>query len=194
MTSGHALVAGLVVLSGLVVALFVLYRREAAAKARLVDESRRRSAGDVSASSSGKTTDEPPPLSTGSGSAEGADRAGASTSGSPIIDQDVLNDLLDSLGPEDFGQVVDVFLADMPPLMDRLAGSVARQDAISVFATAHEGKGTAASLGLSRLAEVMGRIETSARTAQPYTLNPLLEEAQEIWAETAYAIDSTFRG
>jgi HPt (histidine-containing phosphotransfer) domain-containing protein len=193
LSADHTTLIALIVLSCLVVVLFILYRREAAAKARLVDAAKRHAEREAAPfrSPGGALPDGP-----GEGLVEG--RRGDPASNLPrqetqIIDRAVLDELLDALGSEDFAQVVDVFLADMPLLMDRLASAVLRGDKVTTFAAAHEGKGTAASLGLCRLADVMGRLEAAARTESHDAVQGLLDEAELVWTESAYALDAWCR-
>ncbi len=193
LSADHTTLIALIVLSCLVVVLFILYRREAAAKARLVDAAKRHAEREAAPFRS-------PGAASPDGPAEGLveGRRGDPASNLPrqetqIIDRAVLDELLDALGPEDFAQVVDVFLADMPLLMDRLASAVLRGDKVATFASAHEGKGTAASLGLCRLADVMGRLEAAARTENHDAVQGLLDEAELVWTESAYALDAWCR-
>lgn len=187
-----ALIA-LVVLSCLVVVLFLLYRREAAAKARLADAAKR---GGEAEGAPARSSGAVPPGGPAEGLVEG--RRGDPAINLPpqqiqIVDQAVLDDLMDALGSEDFAQVVDVFLADMPLLMDRLASAVSSGDKVATFASAHEAKGTAASLGLWRLTDVMGRLEAAARSDSREAVQSLLNEAELVLTESAYALDAWCR-
>lgn len=126
----------------------------------------------------------------------GADRRGAPAAAArpALLDRPTLDELAESLGPDDFGQVIEVFLADMPPLIARLEHAVSRGDFAATFAAAHEGTGIAATLGMPRLAEAMRRIEAASRSENAEVLPELLEDARLTWTETAYAVDLLPRG
>jgi len=79
------------------------------------------------------------------------------------VDQGALDQLagIDGTG-EALRALVKLFLRDAPMKLEALADAIARRDATSVHATAHSLKGSAATLGQRRLAQLIGRIEGEA--------------------------------
>lgn len=106
-----------------------------------------------------------------------------------LLDRLALGDLIDALGPEDFAQVVEVFLSDMPDLLLRLEHAIAAQDWPMTVAVAHEAEATAETMGLPRLTRAMGQIKANAGGISAPRLPKLLENARRVWTESAYALD-----
>jgi HPt (histidine-containing phosphotransfer) domain-containing protein len=106
-----------------------------------------------------------------------------------LLDHLALDDLIDALGPEDFAQVVEVFLADMPDLLRQMEHATAAGDWQVTFAVAREAEATAETLGLPRLTRAMSLIKAVAGGGSTANLSILLENARRVWTESAYALD-----
>lgn len=74
--------------------------------------------------------------------------------------REAVESLMDT--PEEYQQLVQQFFCDGEILMDGIRTSLARRDAVGLRKACHKLKGSCASLGSVRMAEVLNRLEIRA--------------------------------
>ncbi|WP_282263328.1 ATP-binding protein [Stenotrophomonas sp. PS02301] len=80
----------------------------------------------------------------------------------PVLDQDVLDELLEVIGP-DTARIIGVFLDDTPPLIRQLQDASVAADLDQLRALAHSLKSASANVGAMALSAAAWRIEHDAR-------------------------------
>ena len=80
----------------------------------------------------------------------------------PVLDDAVLADL-ETLGPDVVGEIVELFLLDVPGRLATLQRALDDRRGETVHREAHGLKGSALSIGATRLAAVCAAIEHAAR-------------------------------
>lgn len=101
------------------------------------------------------------------------------------LQQDVKNALEDVMGdssPEMLNEMATIFLEDAVPLIEQIKSSSANQDPSSAVLAAHTLKGSSATIGLEKFAQLCLSLEISGKENDIATLNnliPLLETEYE---------------
>lgn len=72
--------------------------------------------------------------------------------------------------PDLLGELASLFLADVPPLVAKMARAVANQDAIQIQEAAHTLKGSSGSMGFRRLSSLCYEMEQLTRAKQPHQI------------------------
>jgi HPt (histidine-containing phosphotransfer) domain-containing protein len=104
----------------------------------------------------------------------------------PILDDNVIADLRESVGGDD-AFVIDLastYLAEGPEHLRALEEAVAAADVAAAVRPAHTLKSSSASLGAMRLSEISRGIEHAAREGQVDGLGDAVAEAKAAWLET----------
>jgi HPt (histidine-containing phosphotransfer) domain-containing protein len=80
------------------------------------------------------------------------------------------------MGDEKFmGELIDIFLEDMPRQLEALRAAVQSNDAAAAAATAHRLKGASGNMGADSLSALCHNVEISSRDSKPDQLPNLLE-------------------
>ena len=109
----------------------------------------------------------------------------------PVLDQDViasLRELQDMGEPDLIGELIELFVEDMPPRITELRGAIAANDLRAIARAAHTCKGSSANLGASALAAACGELEAAAKAQTPAKFAPLLVEIEDAFALTVRAL------
>jgi HPt (histidine-containing phosphotransfer) domain-containing protein len=80
----------------------------------------------------------------------------------PILDESVLSELK-TLGANVVGEILDLFLSDVPSRLAKLQRAIDVQSRDSILREAHGLKGSALGVGASRLARLCAAVEQAAR-------------------------------
>lgn len=112
------------------------------------------------------------------------------SSESPVLDDNVLAELRESVGGDDafVADLASTYLAEGPGHMQALEDAVARGDVAGAVRPAHTLKSSSASLGAMRLSEISRGIELAAREGRSDGLAQAVEKAKAAWAETVAAM------
>ncbi len=95
------------------------------------------------------------------------------------IDPSVFAQLEDLEDPDDPGfvdEMVDMFQAETPEILTRIANALTEGDAYGVQAPAHKLKATSGLIGAMTMSGVAGQIEVAAREGQLTGIAPMLTE------------------
>lgn len=82
-----------------------------------------------------------------------------------MIDPDRIHELIEELGSEDFGEIVEVFLEELDDAIAGFDGMAAEPDE-AISRAAHFITGSAANLGLSSVAALCSALEGDIRAGQ----------------------------
>ena len=84
----------------------------------------------------------------------------------PVLDHDVLDEVLESTGNDiDFvKELVDTYLADAPAQLDGMAQAIEADNAASLVRPAHTLKSSSATVGAMRLSAVARELEMAGRS------------------------------
>ena len=107
----------------------------------------------------------------------------------PILDEDMIVELRE-LMEEDFEDLLDTFLRDMPLQLAKLEAAVADDDAEKLWRAAHPLKSSSGSIGAMLLSALAERMERYGRDGAAAKLKPLLVEIQAAAVQTRSAIQS----
>ncbi len=97
-----------------------------------------------------------------------------------FLDNDMLQSLLTSLGPDQFYNLLDGFVGKTEEIIQQAIDAVNAQDINALAARAHELKGMAGNFGLKHVSALSGDIEKMAKTGQKdqaYETTPKLNAA-----------------
>ncbi|MDI5933955.1 ATP-binding protein [Halomonas kalidii] len=143
-------------------------------------------------SGAGPLPSSPPGDEAVGGQAAHADHApaDATADGEPLLDQQVLEELTDSLGSQATGKLNARFLALLPEQRQCMARGIAERDRRALFEAAHSLKGAAASLGCEALARAAARLERDAGHADFASLGETVSRLERLEHATARALGS----
>jgi HPt (histidine-containing phosphotransfer) domain-containing protein len=85
-------------------------------------------------------------------------------------------------------ELVDLFFEDVPPRLDSIRRAMAAGDPDALVRTAHSLKGSAATLGAERMAELCRQIEVSGRAGEVPEAQGLLEPLEEEFGRVKQAL------
>ena len=101
------------------------------------------------------------------------------------VDRDALDTLRESLGDESvIERIINLYLGELEPRMEASRAAIADRDADAAREAAHSLRGSSATLGAARLAELCERLETSARQGDLGPAPGLLEQLEPAARET----------
>ncbi|MDR3388536.1 MAG: ATP-binding protein [Rudaea sp.] len=109
-----------------------------------------------------KATTSAAPVPAASAQPPGPRPAAANTTGTSVLDVEVVRDLLDVMGDE-FTDLVRVYLEDTPKALAALEQAAGRGNSEGLIAPSHSLKSTSANLGAMSLSELAKRLEHGAR-------------------------------
>ena len=104
-----------------------------------------------------------------------------------LLDQAALGELRD-LAPEDFREILELYLADAPPQLRSVVETLERGDASAAAAAAHRLKGESLAVGASLVAELAAELETRARSNDVAGAAELLVSLEHAVLNTAVAV------
>ncbi|MGH2688306.1 MAG: Hpt domain-containing protein [Actinomycetota bacterium] len=91
-------------------------------------------------------------------------------------------------GTELVAELVDLFVGDVPPRLDALAGAIANGDPESLMRAAHSLKGSSATMGAVGMSELCRRIEMHGRAGDVAPAAPLLVSLREEFERASRAL------
>ncbi len=107
------------------------------------------------------------------------------------LDPDVVQSLKELGGDDDpglFGELVDLFLRDMPPRLGALTEALSAKDAKALERTAHSMKSSCGNLGAMGLAELCRQIELLGRTGDVESAQSLVDSSQAEYERVCNAL------
>ncbi len=104
----------------------------------------------------------------------------AATTGA--LDQSVFGEARDALG-SGFEEIVDVFVEDMPLYLEKLVRAIEQSDSTTVAQVAHTVKGSASTLGATKLAHHCRELEYAAHSNDAVSLRQLLDKIRLAFSE-----------
>lgn len=105
----------------------------------------------------------------------------------PLLDREIILELREVMEDE-FADLLQNFLNDLPLQLDRLQQAADRGDADQLYQIGHKFKSSCGSLGALRLAELVQRLEQAGRSNRPDAAARWLEKARTVAAETESAV------
>ena len=101
----------------------------------------------------------------------------------PILDEHMIVELRE-LMEEDFDDLLNTFLKDMPIQLAKIEAAVADDDAEELWRAAHPLKSASGSIGAALLSALAEQMEDHGRAGVAARLKPLLAEIQAVAAQT----------
>jgi HPt (histidine-containing phosphotransfer) domain-containing protein len=117
-----------------------------------------------------------------------ADTAADGAAGLETIDFAALATMLGEDDPGALAELLDIFVADFPSLLEPVADALARVDRGALARAAHAGKSAAGSAAAKGLAEMMARLEAAAPSAELTELQRLQAAADQEFRRVAARI------
>lgn len=111
----------------------------------------------------------------------------------PILDRSVLSEL-QTLGPDVVGEILALFLADVPSRLVKLQHAIDDRSVDLVLREAHGLKGSALGIGASRLASLCAAIEHDAREGYLDRATARSSELEREFTEVRTALDDVGAG
>jgi HPt (histidine-containing phosphotransfer) domain-containing protein len=111
----------------------------------------------------------------------------------PILDRSVLSEL-QTLGPNVVGEILALFLADVPSRLVKLQHAIDDRSVDLVLREAHGLKGSALGIGASRLASLCAAIEHDAREGYLDRATARSSELEREFTEVRTALDDVGAG
>ncbi|MBD3787396.1 MAG: response regulator, partial [Sphingomonadales bacterium] len=108
--------------------------------------------------------------------------------GTPLIDEEVLTDLIDALGPAGFAETRALFLADGEKQIAEMTRAAEAGDFEAHGRAAHRLAGAAALMGAARLRRLLGTLENEARAQAGARIAELLPDLAPLWRESSAAL------
>lgn len=110
--------------------------------------------------------------------------------GDEPLDHSRLTMLQSSAGGTDLvAELVELFVGDVPPRLDTLAGAIANGDAEALVRAAHSLKGSAATMGAVGMAELCRRMEMQGRAGDVAPAGALLVSLREEFERASRALN-----
>jgi HPt (histidine-containing phosphotransfer) domain-containing protein len=111
----------------------------------------------------------------------------------PILDPRPLNDLLDLGGSTGLiHELIDLFQEDVPTRLTILKTALDAADAPQAMMEAHQLKGALSNMGLVRFADLVARIESSARDGQLDQVPGIAEVFSSAYKEALQALTTAY--
>jgi len=101
----------------------------------------------------------------------------------PLVDDDVIDDLR-AVMEDDFADLVQTWLRDMPVQVGAVHEAGTRGDAQALFRSAHRLKSASGSIGALHLSELARRLELQGRQGDLTAIEALLEQLLPIAEQT----------
>jgi|SRR6185369_48709 HPt (histidine-containing phosphotransfer) domain-containing protein len=111
----------------------------------------------------------------------------------PILDRSVLSEL-QTLGPDVVGEILALFLADVPSRLVKLQHAIDDRSVDLVLREAHGLKGSALGIGASRLASLCAAIEHDAREGYLDRATARSSDLEREFTEVRTALDDVGAG
>ena len=108
------------------------------------------------------------------------------------LDMEVLESLraLQTAGaPDLLSELIDLFLVDMPALIDAMRAAIAAGDATALQRAAHSGKGSSANLGAPALARLCKAVEDLGRSGATADAADWMARVEAEYARVAAALE-----
>jgi HPt (histidine-containing phosphotransfer) domain-containing protein len=114
------------------------------------------------------------------------------TDDSPIIDQQVLAELRDSVGGDDafVADLVATYLAEGAEYMAQLEAAAGAGDIAAIVRPAHSLKSSSAALGAARMSQISRDIELAGREERREGIAESVARARSAWDETVAELKS----
>ncbi len=106
----------------------------------------------------------------------------------PVIDQNVYDNLKQQVGADFIGELVTTFLEDGPRMLEELRTSLAAKDSETFTRAAHSMKSNAATFGATDVAELAKALEMLGRIKNLGEVGNLLEVLNEAYEHAAAAL------
>lgn len=106
----------------------------------------------------------------------------------PVIDQNVYDNLKQQVGADFIGELVNTFLEDGPRMLEELRTSLAAKDSETFTRAAHSMKSNAATFGATDVAELAKALEMLGRIKNLGEVGNLLEVLNEAYEHAAAAL------
>lgn len=107
----------------------------------------------------------------------------------PILDENIVMELRD-LMEEEFNDLMDTYLRDLPNHLARIQDARSAGDSESIWRIAHTLKAASGSIGALRIAELCRQLEMAGRDQAHQLMAPLLEQLPTVAEETETALRS----
>ncbi len=101
----------------------------------------------------------------------------------PLLDEEIIVELREVM-EEEFADLLQNFLNDLPLQLDLLQAVIAKGDADQLYQIAHKLKSSCGSMGALRLAELVRRLEQAGRSKMLADAREWLQQTQAIATET----------
>lgn len=105
----------------------------------------------------------------------------------PLLDAEIILELREVMEDE-FADLLQNFLNDLPLQLDRLQRATDRRDAEQLYQIGHKFKSSCGSIGALRLAELVRHLEEAGRLNRPDAAARWLAQARTVAAETESAV------
>lgn len=107
----------------------------------------------------------------------------------PLLDEEIIVELREVMEDE-FADLLLNFLRDLPLQLDHLQTAIAQGDVDELYRVAHKLKASCGSMGASRLAELMRRLEQAGRQKKLDDTTEWLQQARSVAAETVAGLQA----
>ncbi|KAB2935776.1 MAG: Hpt domain-containing protein [Candidatus Contendobacter sp.] len=101
----------------------------------------------------------------------------------PLLDDEAITELRDIMEDE-FAELLNAFLNDLPAQIARLQTVATQGDADELYQIAHKLKSSCGSIGAPRLTELIRRLEQAGRQKVLDGATPLLRQVETVAGET----------
>ena len=112
----------------------------------------------------------------------------------PLVDTEVTNELRELAGdvPDFLDELLGLYKTKSVEDFDAMRRALRELDGAGLARAAHSLKGASGNLGARRLEALCGRIEVLARSAAFLSVEPLVREAADCFAQTQTALNEAF--
>lgn len=107
-----------------------------------------------------------------------------------LLDKEMLQSLLDTLGKEQFTNLLHGFLDKSTEIIDVLQGHIEENNIAAIGARAHELKGMAGNFGMKYVSDIAGKAEKAAKLSQS---NDAIKNAQKLSAANDQTRDALIK-
>lgn len=107
----------------------------------------------------------------------------------PVLDDAIVCELRD-LMEEDFDELLETFLRDMPRHLRHLQTAIAGDDSMLLWQAAHPLKSSSGSVGALRLSALAEQLEKAGRSGTAASAAPLLGRLQDTAEQTRAALQA----
>lgn len=107
----------------------------------------------------------------------------------PLLDEEIIVELREVM-EEEFADLLQSFLNDLPLQLDLLQAVIAKGDVDQLYQIAHKLKSSCGSMGALRLAELVRRLEQAGRSKMLADARELLQQTRAIATETVVGLQA----